>query len=184
MHGEYCVLWDYALSPRSLPTRYTPGGDPFLRSVYTQTIAHRNTFLSLGLKKPIYQVTRCPEDSAISFLYTRSEVSGRRLGRTSDQRGCMTPPGRAGVRGRVGDTRYVGGYRCSKGNVEVELVVAPNLSYTGRTSFVVSIKWRESSPFDNRNLEGLAESARTLDLQPEPEHLMRSLRWFARWQQR
>lgn len=57
---------------------------------------------------------------------------------------------------RFGGATYVGGYWTRKGDVEVDLVGADRPERAKRIAFVGSIKWRESAPFDGRDLGHLA----------------------------
>ena len=57
---------------------------------------------------------------------------------------------------RFGDAQYVGGYWTRKGNVEVDLVGAEEKVRPKRVAFVGSIKWRERTPFDGRDLGRIA----------------------------
>ncbi len=57
---------------------------------------------------------------------------------------------------RFGDANYVGGYWTRKGDVEVDLVGADRPENAKQVDFVGSIKWRETSPFDGRDLGHLA----------------------------
>lgn len=57
--------------------------------------------------------------------------------------------------GRFGEARYVGGYWTRKSDVEVDLIGARHREKPRRVEFVGSIKWRERSPFDKRDLGNL-----------------------------
>ena len=57
---------------------------------------------------------------------------------------------------RFGDAQYVGGYWTRKGDVEVDLVGAEEKVRPKRVAFVGSIKWRERTPFDGRDLGRIA----------------------------
>ncbi len=58
---------------------------------------------------------------------------------------------------RFGDARHVGAFWTRDGEVELDLVGAPTGPPARRVSFVGSIKWRERSPFDRRDLASLIE---------------------------
>ena len=57
---------------------------------------------------------------------------------------------------RFGDAQYVGGYWTRKGDVEVDLVGVEEKVRPRRVAFVGSIKWRERTPFDGRDLGRIA----------------------------
>src|SRR3712207_5800722 len=57
---------------------------------------------------------------------------------------------------RFGDAQYVGGYGTRKGDVEVDVVGAEEKVRPKRVAFVGSIKWRERTPFDGRDLGRIA----------------------------
>jgi hypothetical protein len=57
---------------------------------------------------------------------------------------------------RFGNAQYVGGYWTRKGDVEVDLVGAEEKVRPKRVAFVGSIKWRERTPFDGRDLGRIA----------------------------
>jgi hypothetical protein len=105
--------------------------------------------------------------------------------------------------GRFGDAQYVGGYWTRKGDVEVDLVGAEEKVRPRRVAFVGSIKWRERTPFDGRDLgriaaqreevpgtdgdtvlvgvsrEGFDQQGRGLDVALVPEDLLEAWkRWF------
>jgi uncharacterized protein len=57
---------------------------------------------------------------------------------------------------RFGDAQYVGGYWTRKGDVEVDLIGAEEKARPRRVAFVGSIKWRERTPFGERDLGRIA----------------------------
>jgi hypothetical protein len=57
---------------------------------------------------------------------------------------------------RFGDAHYVGGYWTRKGEVEVDLIGAEEKARPRRVAFVGSIKWRERTPFGERDLGRIA----------------------------
>lgn len=60
---------------------------------------------------------------------------------------------------RFGDARYVGSYWTRRGDVEVDLVGAEEGVRPARIDFVGSIKWRERSPLNDRDVKALRDHA-------------------------
>lgn len=97
------------------------------------------------------------------LLRSRGDLLAARIAEQwSDYRGrAVEPLVRASVERlfpdeRFGPARHVGSYWTRTGDVEVDLVGGREPHAPSPVAFVGSIKWRERSPFDRRDLAGLA----------------------------
>jgi hypothetical protein len=132
-------LTPYSSRPRPRPPRYVVA-DPYLR-FWLRFIAPSLELIERGRGDLVAEQVRASWDT-----YRGHAVEP--LVRAAIERRLPDP--------RFGDALFAGGYWTRDGRVEVDLIGGREQIRSDAIDFVGSIKWRESQPFDRRDLAALA----------------------------